>query len=239
MSFISSLFSKNVPVDLAGLTDWHSHILPGVDDGVQSLDESLEILNEYEATGLSDLWLTPHIMEEIPNETAYLKERFEELSSAYTGNIKLHLASENMIDNIFAERLQNNDLLPIGEDGKTLLVETSYYNSPMRFRETLNEIKSKGYYPLLAHPERYFYIDSFSTYRELKQQGVLFQLNLMSLCGHYGPVVKEKAMKMLSEGMYDRLGSDLHRIEHLHIIRGMKLPKSVIQKLEALSSKPL
>ncbi len=236
MSLLSGLFARKVPVDLTGTTDWHSHVLPGVDDGVQSIDESLKILGRFEDAGVADLWLTPHIMEDIPNETSFLRERFEDLKEQYKGRVRLHLASENMLDNLFMERMAADDLLPIGPDGKTLLVETSYYNAPMRFYETLDEIKSKGYFPLLAHPERYFYIDSFATYRKLKEKGILFQLNLLSLCGHYGPVVKEKAMKMLAEGMYNRFGSDLHRIEHLDIIRHAKLPKTVIEQLNRLNS---
>lgn len=236
MSLLSGLFARKVPVDLTGTTDWHSHVLPGVDDGVQSIDESLKILERFEDAGVADLWLTPHIMEDIPNETSFLRERFEDLKELYKGRVRLHLASENMLDNLFMERMAADDLLPIGPDGKTLLVETSYYNAPMRFYETLDEIKSKGYFPLLAHPERYFYIDSFDTYRKLKEKGILFQLNLLSLCGHYGPVVKEKAMKMLAEGMYNRFGSDLHRIEHLDIIRHAKLPKTVIEQLNRLNS---
>lgn len=96
-----------------GFTDWHSHILPGVDDGVQTMDESLEILHLYEELGVKTVWLTPHIMEDIPNTTAYLRERFAELKAAYDGRIELHLAAENMLDNLFEERLENNDLLPL------------------------------------------------------------------------------------------------------------------------------
>lgn len=231
MSFLSSLFNKTYPYDLTGFTDWHCHILPGVDDGVKTLDESLSILGRYESAGIKEVWLTPHIMEDMPNETADLRKRFDELCAAYSGNIKLHLAAENMIDQIFQERLEANDFLPIGEDANSLLVETSYFNSPIGFYDTLEEIKAKGYFPLLAHPERYNYIDSISTYRRLKDMGVRFQLNLMSLSGHYGPMVKEKAEKLLSEGMYDLSGTDLHRTQHLDVIKNMRLGKSKIEAI--------
>lgn len=225
MSIFSRLFNKSIPLSLNGITDWHCHILPGVDDGVEQMDEALEILSRYEDAGINQVWLTPHIMEDVPNTTDRLRKRFGELKDAYPGNIALHLASENMIDNLFIERLNDGDLLPIGENGNTLLVETSYFSAPIRLFETLENIKAKGYYPLLAHPERYNYIDSFSTYQRLHDMGVKFQLNLMSFCGHYGPAVKEKAQRLLKEGMADRFGTDLHRPEHLDIIQKMKVDK--------------
>lgn len=115
-----------------GFTDWHSHILPGVDDGVQTMEEALEILAKYDELGVKEVWLTPHIMEDIPNTTQHLKERFAELRAAYKGNVILHLAAENMLDNLFEERLEKDDLLSIGEKGDHLLVETSYFNPPSR-----------------------------------------------------------------------------------------------------------
>ena len=138
-----------------GFTDWHCHILPGVDDGVQTMDKALQILTEYERLGVKEVWLTPHIMEDVPNTTQHLRERFAELQAAYRGSVVLNLASENMLDNLFEERLNKNDLLPIGKDGRHLLVETSYFNPPMGLQNILLRIKAKGYIPILAHPERY------------------------------------------------------------------------------------
>lgn len=116
---------------LRGMTDYHSHLLPGVDDGVQTVEESLAILRLYEQLGIREVWFTPHIMEDIPNTTAGLRSRFEQFQKRYTGNIRLHLAAEYMLDNLFKERLAHRDLLPIGEEGNHLLVETSYFNPPM------------------------------------------------------------------------------------------------------------
>lgn len=228
MSFISRLFSNAHPLSLQGMTEWHSHILPGVDDGVETMEEAVEILNQYEEAGIKEVWLTPHIMEDLPNTTESLRQRFKDLQETYKGNVTLHLAAENMIDNLFKARLEADDLLPIGEKGNTLLVETSYFSAPMRLFETLEAIKNKGYHPLLAHPERYDYIDNFATYKKMHDFGVRFQVNLMSFIGHYGPMVKDKAMRLLSEGMIDRFGTDLHRIEHLEIISGMKVRKQVV-----------
>lgn len=232
-SFLGFLKKKS-PILPDEFTDWHSHLLPGVDDGVQQMDESLSLLSMYEKTGVKKLWLTPHIMEDIPNTTSRLKERFRELSDAYSGSIELRLASENMLDNLFRERLEANDLLPIGDDGRTLLVETSYFSAPFKFHDKLLEIQSQGYFPLLAHPERYNYIHSISGYKELKDMGVKFQLNALSLLGHYGPMVRKKATEMLSRGMYDRVGSDIHRKEHLLILANGKIPSIQAEKIKYL-----
>ena len=198
------------------------------------MPESLAILEIYEQIGIKELWLTPHVMEDIPNSTDVLRKLFRELDEAYMGTVKLRLASENMLDNLFAERLENNDVLPIGNEGNTLLIETSYFNPPIKFHHTIDTIRSKGYHPLLAHPERYNYIDSISDYRKLKDHGVKFQLNLMSLCGHYGSVVRDKAKRLLEDGMYDRVGSDLHGKEQLEIIRSMRLSRRITDRITGL-----
>ena len=137
-----------------GFTEWHCHLLPGVDDGIKTPEDSLKALRLYEAAGIRTVWLTPHVMEDMPNTTAALRERFDELKRAYQGNIELHLASENMLDALFEERLEANDFLPIGVEGTHLLVETSYFNPPMDLTGILKRIQSRGYYPILAHPER-------------------------------------------------------------------------------------
>lgn len=198
-----------------GFIDWHCHILPGVDDGVQSLDESLQILAEYARLGVKEVWLTPHIMEDIPNTTVYLRERFVELKAVFQGSVTLHLASENMLDSLFEERLEKDDLLPIGKDGRHLLVETSYFNPPMGLQNILLRIKAKGYYPILAHPERYMYM-SMNEYQQLKSMNIQFQLNQLSLIGLYGKEVQKRAKALNKYRMYDYTGTDLHRIEILH-----------------------
>ncbi len=197
-----------------GFTDWHCHILPGVDDGVQTMDEALAILAEYERLGIEEVWLTPHIMEDIPNTTAHLRKRFAELQAAYTGNVALHLAAENMLDPLFEQRLAAGDLLPLGPEGNRLLVETSYFNPPLDLYGMLERIKSAGYHPVLAHPERYLYM-SPTDYRKLKASGIEFQLNLPSLTGLYGKVALKKAKALHKKKLYDYIGTDLHKIGSL------------------------
>lgn len=194
-----------------GLTDWHSHILPGVDDGVKTMGESLKVLEHFDSLGVDTLWLTPHVMEDYPNTTADLRQRFEELRDAWKGRLRLRLASENMLDSLFEERLAAKDFLPIGNQGDHLLVETSYFSAPMGFDNIIDSILAAGYYPVLAHPERYVYMGE-QDYKKLKDKGVLFQLNYVSLVGGYGEVSRKKSIWLLEHGMIDLTGSDLHRL---------------------------
>lgn len=203
---------KQSPADsgiLQGFTDWHSHLLPGVDDGVRTMEEALDILALYGRLGVKSVWLTPHIMEDVPNTTVRLRERFEELRANYQGTVKLNLAAEYMLDNLFRERLGDGDLLPLGEQGDRLLVETSYYNPPINLYGLLERIRSKGFRPVLAHPERYIYMED-ADYRKLKAGGVEFQLNLLSLAGMYGKEAGTKAGRLLKAGYYDLAGTDVH-----------------------------
>lgn len=209
-------------VSLNGITDWHCHLLPGVDDGVQTLEQSLQVLTAYEEAGIANVWLTPHIMEDLPNTTQRLTDAYHLLLANYTGPIQLSLAAEYMLDNLFTERLEAGDLLPIG-NGRTLLVETSYYNAPIGLERRLQAIRAAGYTPLLAHPERYQYIDALDTYQRLHDSGVQMQLNLPSLLGHYGPGARLKAQHLLKRGLYHCAATDTHRIEHIQSLSALRV----------------
>lgn len=212
-----------------GMTDWHSHILPGVDDGIKTLDESLKVLEMLDELGVEKVWLTPHIMEDYPNETSELKDRFQQLKESWTGRVELRLAAENMLDSLFEERLSANDLLPIGDEGNQLLVETSYYTPPMGMEDILRNISSAGYFPVLAHPERYRYMEK-DDYKKLKDMGILFQMNYISLVGGYGETARNKAEWLLSNKMIDVVGSDVHRFETFSHIVDLKPKKSDVYK---------
>ena len=227
------MFRKtNILSQLRGFTDYHSHILFGVDDGVKTVETSLKVLQRYEELGIAEVWCTPHIMEDIPNTPDGLRARFAELSAAYQGPIKLHLAAENMMDQLFEERLEHNDLLPLGEEGNHLLVETSYFTPPMGMKDILRRIKTKGYFPVLAHPERYVYMGK-EDYRTLKGMEILFQLNLSSLAGGYGPEAEEKSHWLLKKGFYDIVGSDLHSLRNTQFWE-RPIKGSVIKRLKEL-----
>lgn len=234
MSLLSKLFGRGREVDFNGFTDWHSHLLPGVDDGVKTLDESLTILDEYEKMGFRDVWITPHIMEDMPNATESLREKFSRLKEAYGGAICINLASENMIDLLFAERLGRRDFLPIGGQENMLLVETSCFNPPMGFEKTMEKIKATGLRPLIAHPERYAYVESPDEFSRWKDMGCGLQLNLLSLGGFYGPKAMRFSRMMLKKRMYDCVGTDIHKPSQLTALKKLKLSPELLDNLQLL-----
>ncbi len=216
-----------------GFIDWHSHLIPGVDDGVKKLDETLEILSLMESLGYRRLYLTPHIMEEIPNTPSDLKERYKSLCSSYSGPIELRLGAENMLDYLYTKRLQEGDVLQIEPSRQWLLVETSFINPPIGLDDIISNTFSAGHFPLLAHPERYRYMNE-NDYRKYKQRGVLFQLNLPSLVGFYGPEAKAKAEFILERGWYDRMGTDTHNLHSLRSIISAPISLRLLPLLEPL-----
>lgn len=221
---------------LEGFRDCHSHLLPGVDDGVQETVETLQVLGIWEQAGVSEVWLTPHIMEDVPNKPAVLVRRYETLKADYQGTITLHLAAENMMDRLFLERLEGKDLLPIGKTGKHLLVETSYYNPPMDMERIIDQVRENGYTPILAHPERYQYMGA-EDYGKWKQKGVLLQLNLPSLTGAYGPEVAKKAEMLLDKNMYDCCGTDTHALRFAEYFINSKIAKKTVKKVQEISER--
>lgn len=233
MSLFDIFRSRPSVSPFEGATDYHSHILPGVDDGVKTMDDSLKILDEYERLGFKELWLTPHIMEDVPNEPDALKQRFSELKEQYKGSIKLNLAAENMLDQLFLTRYDEDRLLSIGKNGDHILVETSYFTPPAGLESILEKIKKKGLFPLLAHPERYVYMDD-DDYRRLVDMDVRLQLNVLSLTGFYGKTAQAKSRRLLKKGMYTCFGTDLHRLKQVPYLQ--ELARSVKLDLSELSA---
>ncbi len=219
---------------LIGATDYHTHLLPGVDDGVQNIETTLHILERYETIGIKELWLTPHIMEDYPNTAAGLKEHFAQLCDKYKGPITLRLAAEYMLDNHFNKILGKEELLPIGKEGKHLLVETSYYTPPVMLYNTFERIKSCGYHPLFAHAERYLYLEK-EHYTALRERGVKFQLNIPSLAGVYGPATRDKAVWLLKNEMYSATGLDAHCERAIDVVENLRINKSLLQKLKNIT----
>ena len=219
---------------LEGFCDCHNHLLPGVDDGVEKTEETLSILEQWEELGVNEVWLTPHIMEDIPNMPDDLKVGFQALQSHYQGTIKLHLAAEHMIDNLFLSRLNDRNLLPIGMTGGHLLVETSYFSPPINMEMVIDLVKDRGYIPILAHPERYQYMDR-KDYRRWKERGVLFQLNVPSLVEAYGPEVTQKAEWLLKEDMYDYCGTDTHSIEQTNHFLNSDISRKTVRKVRQIA----
>lgn len=216
-----------------GATDHHSHLLYGVDDGFQSLEETLSALSLYEQAHLDTLCLTPHVMEDVPNTTQKLQERFQALREAYKGPVQLRLGAEYMMDGVFRERLESLDLLPSGRSKDHILVETSYYNPPVDFFELLERIQKKGFHPLLAHPERYLFLER-KDYMRLNESGVKMQLNFLSLTGFYGDTARKNAQMLLKNGFYCCMGGDLHSLSQTRHLMEAALKKDILQRLCAI-----
>ncbi len=192
---------------LHGWRDCHSHILFGVDDGVKELSDSLDVLSYFETLGVQEVALTPHINIS-SNNWELIECNYNKLCAAYSGTIKLSLAAEYLIDSGFIAQLKMG---PRAIKGNEVLVESSYLSKSANFEESLYEMMNMGYTPIIAHPERYLFME-FEHYKKLKNCDYLFQLNLLSLAGYYGGSVKQRALKLLNEGMYDMVGSDLHNL---------------------------
>lgn len=217
---------------LKGSVDRHSHILYGVDDGIKTPEDSLEVLKFEESLGVSEVWCTPHVMEDVPNTTEALKARFEELKRLYTGPIRLHLAAEYMIDTVFEARLGVGDLLTMEDD--TLLMETSTIAPPYDLKGSLREAMSKGYRPLFAHPERCRFLE-VKDCEELVEMGVRLQLNIASLTGYYGQSCRLKAETLLKKGLYSAYGSDCHRVKAIRDqYTSKEIRKDVVKQLSSI-----
>ena len=227
-SFFQKLFGKpSEPVISANLgdlkADMHSHLLPGLDDGAESLEQSLELVERMVGFGYEKLIMTPHIMGDFYKNTPEgIQEKLALLQTAVSGkgwNIQLGCAAEYYLDEWFMKRLENNDkLLTFGEN--YLLFETSYINEPRVLNEAIFAMQSAGYKPVLAHPERYTYLyGKFDDLIKLKELGVLMQINLNSLSGYYSEGAKRVAEKLIDAKMVDMAGSDAHSLKHLHYLQ--------------------
>ncbi|GLB48674.1 tyrosine-protein phosphatase [Neptunitalea lumnitzerae] len=223
---------KDVLLD--NYVDIHSHILPGIDDGADSVETSEDLLKSMRSLGFSRIITTPHTLPNVWDNTT------ESITGAYTKLIKekqdltsqvqLKVASEYFLDNEFLEKtLEQNNLLTLKDN--YLLVELSYLNPPIALNEILFAIQMKGYQPVLAHPERYlYYHNTKDTYEALKNAGCLFQLNLLSVVGYYGKGVMETADYLLKNGFIDFTGSDIHHKRHIAAFDR----KVMIKSIEAL-----
>ena len=221
IQFLKNLFGESAPPEesFGALgVDMHSHILPGIDDGSESLERSLELVRAMQALGYRKLIMTPHIMSDFYRNTPeIIREKLELLRGAVqVAGIQMELgcAAEYYLDEGLLEKLDNNEeLLTFGD--KYLLFETSFLNEPLNLREAIFMMRSKGYKPVLAHPERYTYFyGKFDALASLREQGVLFQPNLNSLTGYYSPGAKDYAERLIEEGLVDFLGSDTHGLKH-------------------------
>jgi len=222
------IFSRNkkIPINQffpSDFVDIHSHFLPGIDDGAKTLTDSIELISTMRSYGIKNIITTPHILGTVwPNNSTIIKAKLKEVKEALITNniidVKLNAAAEYIIDEHFYNLLEANDLLTLKDN--FILVEMSYFNPPTNLYDILFEIRIKGYVPVLAHPERYlFYHNELSQYDKLKISGCKFQLNLLSLMGHYGKDIQKMAHYLLKKKYIDFVGSDTHSMYHLEQLK--------------------
>ena len=198
--------------------DIHSHLLPGIDDGAKTFDDTLSLTKALQGFGVSEFTTTPHIIQHVWDNTheQILAKSATAILTLEKNNISapFKAAAEYLMDDQFVHLFQSGELLTLKDN--YVLVEMSYINAPIQLYSILFDLQVAGYIPVLAHPERYlFYQNNFSEYAKLKKAGCLFQLNLLSIVGYYGTGITKTADQLLQKGMYTYVGSDVHHNNHI------------------------
>lgn len=220
---------------LEGMTDTHSHLLWGVDDGSKDEQRTRTMIGALKEIGINNSFTTPHIMSGLPdNTTENLTETFNNSLQRVAKELDfdVRLSAEYMLDEAFMPKIINKETF-LSYDGKHILIEMSTLSPTQSLYEIIFEIESEGYIPILAHPERYGYF-SIKDYNELKERGCLFQMNLLSLTDSYGKQAKMVAELLLKENMYDFIGSDIHGMNMLEAIKQIVIPEKNINKIREL-----
>jgi protein-tyrosine phosphatase len=227
MSFLKNIFSKKLePFNFSLLkTDLHSHLIPGIDDGSKSLEESLDMLKRFSEMGFQKVITTPHIMSDFyKNTPEIILGGLEKVRAGIkeTGiNIQIEAAAEYYLDFRFEELIAEKRLLTFGENH--VLFELSFSNEPLRVKEAIFSLQTEGYKPIMAHVERYpYYFNEFDKIEDLKNRGCLIQLNINSLSGQYGPAVKKMGEDLIDRDWVDVIGSDCHNMGHLELMESVR-----------------
>lgn len=218
-SLFSSFKSQLPAVSFATVhTDMHSHLIPGIDDGAKSIDDSVELIRSLYELGFRKLITTPHIMSDYyKNSPATIMEGLDKVKEALKReNIRMDIsaAAEYYVDDGFVKKLESEKLLTMGDN--YLLFEISYINCPENISEIIFRMHVLGYKPIMAHPERYpFWYNNFDQYKQYRDNGVLLQINTNSLSGYYGFEAKKVAEKMIDNDLVDLIGTDTHHMKHI------------------------
>lgn len=230
MSLFSSLFGKKEkflpPADLSVLgTDVHSHFIPGIDDGSKSIEESLELLQAMQNFGYKKVITTPHIMSDYYRNTPEIilagLEKLREAAQKNNLSIQVDAAAEYYLDFDFEEKIKNKTLLTFGKN--YVLFELPFVSEPQNMSRAVFEMQMAGYKPVLAHVERYgFWHNSYDKITALKDKGVLLQLNLNSITGHYSLPTKKIAERLIDENMIDLAGTDCHNMGHIQLLENCR-----------------
>jgi len=213
-------------------TDMHSHLIPGIDDGAMTLGDSIALARWMYQLGYKKLITTPHIQHEFfRNTPEIILSGLEKVRKALkTENIPLeiHAAAEYMLDDGFEEKAAKGNLLTFS--GRYILVELSYFNPHPNLKTFIFNLQVDGYKVILAHPERYTYwFGDFSKFEDLKDRGVFFQVNLVSLTGFYPEPVKKMAEKLMESGMVEFVGSDMHNTSYMIALEKSLKEKSLVK----------
>lgn len=198
------------------LVDMHSHVLPGIDDGAQTPAESVVLIRKMMELGIKKIIATPHVMvdyyrndkESIFNSLAILKEELVKQNI----DIPVEAAAEHYFDETFERRIDERSLLTMGEE-KYVLFEVSFINEPPNVIQMIQKMRDAGYKPILAHPERYPYMD-IDRLRMIRSWGCNLQINTISLTGYYGKPTKKMAEDLVDQQMVDFISSDMHHPRH-------------------------
>ncbi|HLV42257.1 MAG TPA: CpsB/CapC family capsule biosynthesis tyrosine phosphatase [Brumimicrobium sp.] len=241
MNLLKSFFGKKnkETFDLSTLAvDMHSHLIPGIDDGSQSMDHTIGMLLRFSELGYKKVITTPHIMYDYYKNTPeiILKGLEEVRAELRKLNIPIEIdaAAEYFYDEHFVDLIENEKLLTFGENN--VLFEFSFGAKPNNTDQLVFDLKTKGYQPILAHYERYlFFLDEgIAPASKLREQGVHIQMNLNSLTGHYGKEIKRQAELLVDNNLIDYLGTDCHRVEHLNILQS-NLSGKYFRKLKEMT----
>ena len=217
-------------------TDMHSHLIPGIDDGSKSMEDTLILARRMHQLGYRKLITTPHIQNEFFRNTPEIilpgLEKVKEALKVAGIPVEIEAAAEYLMDEGFEEKINTGGLLSFGE--KYILVELSYYNPHPNLKAFIFNLQVDGYKVILAHPERYSYwFDDFSKFEDLKDRGVFFQVNLVSLAGYYPDPVKKFAEKLIDKGMIEFVGSDMHNMNYMSALESSLKEKSLSRLLES------
>jgi protein-tyrosine phosphatase len=236
--FRSSKTEEVTPLDLAWMAvDMHSHLIPGIDDGSRSIEESVALIKRMEGYGLKKLIITPHVMTEFfKNTPEIIHSGLDELKLAIKNeniNIELEAAAEYYLDEMFLEKITGEQkLLTFGNNH--VLVETGFMSKPSMLLESFFQLEMAGYRPVLAHPERYLYLHHDAELLEaMIDRNMNFQLNLLSITGYYSKPVKKFAEKLIDEGLVKLVGTDCHNERYLDYMERLTEEK-YFHKLQAL-----
>ncbi len=237
-----SIFKPKSPILkdlLVGYTDIHSHILFGIDDGAENKENSEFLMNSFIDFGFKNAIATPHTIKDVWDNTSEgITNKYKEVQQVLpelSSKLNLRVASEYLMDDSFMQLFQSEKLLTLKDD--YVLVEMSYVNPPIQLYDILFELQMAGYKPVLAHPERYlFYHFDFNQYEKLKTAGCVFQMNLLSAVGYYGPSVAKVVDRLLSDGMIDFVGTDAHHEKHIKAFEGRVLVKNLNPLKEAIKN---